>query len=134
MWLHMVAHNARVVMDQRRRIHPETRARARELRRNQTPMERRLWRHLRRRQLGGLRFRRQHPIGRFIVDFYCAAHRLVVEVDGESHDYRVAYDEERTAWLEVRGYRVLRFSNRNVRDDLEGVVEHIRAFVEEGWE
>ena len=88
-------------------------------------MERRLWKHLRYRRLNGLRFRRQHPIGRFIVDFYCPAHRLVIELDGASHDEQGEYDESRTVWLEAHGYEVLRFANDDVRDALDRVLEAI---------
>jgi len=114
-----------VKMDKGIRIHPKVRARARELRRNQTPMERRLWQHLRYRRLGGLRFRRQHPIGRFIVDFCCPAHRLVVELDGASHDEQAERDQSRTIWLEEHGYKVLRFPNRDVQDQLDRVLYRI---------
>ncbi len=99
--------------------------RARELRRKQTPAEKEMWGHLRNRQLFGFRFRRQHPIGSFIVDFYCAACRLVVEIDGDSHAEQVEYDSERTAWLSEQGYRVIRFTNRDVIHRLEGVLEVI---------
>ena len=64
------------------RASPPVQQRARELRREQSPIERKLWAQLRRKQLHGLKFRRQHPIGRFIVDFYCPAHKLIVEIDG----------------------------------------------------
>ena len=93
-----------------------------------TYTEVRLWLYLRRRQLEGWKFRRQHPIGDYVVDFYCAAARLVVELDGDSHDGEVKfnYDERRQAWLESQGYRVLRFSAENPRDDyLAGVWETI---------
>jgi len=99
--------------------------RARELRRQMTPAERLLWRHLCRKQLGGLRFRRQHPTDRFIVDFYCAEHRLVVEIDGDVHAAQTEYDEARTEWLEARGYRVIRFTNQEVRHQLPAVLEAI---------
>ncbi len=97
--------------------------RARKLRREQTPAEAKLWACLRDRQLAGLKFRRQHPIGRYVVDFYCAARRLAVEIDGDSHAHQLAYDRERTAWLNQRGVRVIRFTNRDVLEHLEGVVE-----------
>jgi very-short-patch-repair endonuclease len=99
--------------------------RARELRREQTPAERRLWARLRRKQLYGLRFRRQHPIGSFIVDFCCVAHKLVVEIDGHSHGAQVEYDETRTAWLEERGYKVVRFTNDQVHRHLDAVLAEI---------
>jgi very-short-patch-repair endonuclease len=107
------------------RVHPVIRDRARELRRTQTPAEKRLWANLRDRQLGGFKFRRQYPIGRFVVDFYCASRRLVIEVDGDSHAEQVAYDSARSEWLGGRGYRVVRFSNREVDRELDAVLEAI---------
>ena len=99
--------------------------RARGLRREQTPAEAKLWACLRNRQVGGFKFRRQHPIGPYVVDLYCAACRLVVEIDGESHAYTEAYDRRRTAWLTEQGYEVMRFTNREVLAHVEGVVEVI---------
>ncbi|MDE2164158.1 MAG: DUF559 domain-containing protein, partial [Alphaproteobacteria bacterium] len=86
---------------------------ASELRRSATNAEHRLWSLLRNRQLGGLRFRRQQPIGPYVVDFYCSAAKLIVELDGDQHgeDRHVRYDADRTRWLTAHGYRVLRFSN-----------------------
>jgi very-short-patch-repair endonuclease len=89
------------------------RDRAKELRRGMSSPERQLWAMLRRNQRG-LHFRRQHPVGPFILDFYCAASRLCVEVDGPVHDGREVEDERRTAWLEKEGIRVLRFSIADV--------------------
>lgn len=108
-----------------RRIAPSIQIRARELRQPQTPAEQKLWAVLRRKNLNGLKFRRQHPIGRFIVDFYCAEVKLVIEVDGESHDHQVEYDALRTAWLEENGCRVIRFLNTDVLSRLEDVVVEI---------
>ncbi len=98
----------------------EIRARARELRQPQTPAEARLWACLRDRRLAGAKFRRQHPLGRLIVDFYCPAAHLVVEVDGESHLDQVDGDATRTTWLEAAGHRVVRVTNQEVRESLEG--------------
>ncbi|MBV8889831.1 MAG: endonuclease domain-containing protein [Alphaproteobacteria bacterium] len=93
--------------------------RARRLRQNPTKAEIRLWSRLRRTQLGGSRFRRQQPIGPYIVDFFCPAAKLIVEVDGGHH----ADDgPERTRWLESRGYRVIRFWNNEVLENTEGVI------------
>ncbi len=100
---------------------------ARILRRDATPAERRLWRYLRFRQLDGHRFRRQAPIGRFIVDFVWFLRRLVIEVDGGQHADRPQEDAKRTCWLEGEGFRVLRFWNNDVLHNTEGVVESIRA-------
>ena len=93
-----------------------------------TPAEQRLWRRLRRRQLNGAHFRRQQPIGPFIVDFCCIQARLVIEVDGHTHAAQREYDAERTRWLSgQRGYRVLRFTNADVEYNLDAVVESILA-------
>jgi len=107
------------------RIYPPILANARELRQPQTPIESKLWAYLRNKQLGGFKFRRQHPIDRFIVDFYCAACRLVIEIDGDSHAEQVEYDLARTAWLNEQGYRVIRFNNRDVQHHIEAVLEAI---------
>ncbi len=83
-----------------------------------------LWHQLRAHRLGGLGFRRQVPMGNYIADFAAHSCKLVVEVDGESHDFqsRIEHDSRRDAWFASRGYRVLRFSNRDVMQHLEGVV------------
>jgi len=100
-------------------------ARARQLRREQTPAEALLWEHLRNRRLKGLKFRRQHPVGRFVADFYCAQHRLIVELDGAVHRMQGEYDALRTEELERDGYRVIRFTDNQVERDLEWVLERI---------
>jgi len=109
-------------------VHPVILTRARELRQPLTPAELAVWARVRRRQLG-LHFRRQHPIWRFIVDFYCAAARLIVEVDGEIHAEpdQIEYDAAREEWLVRRGYRVIRFTNREVERQLDTVLEAIAA-------
>ena len=107
-------------------VYPPILERSRELRRPQTPAERKLWNALRNSRLAGYKFRRQQPVDRFIVDFYCAASRLIVEVDGGSHAAQEEYDAARTAWLEAHGYRVIRFTNLEVHQQLEGVVTSIR--------
>ena len=89
------------------------RERARDLRNRMTGPERVLWLLLRRNQLG-LHFRRQHPVGPYILDFYCAAQKLAVEIDGPAHDDRADYDRRRTAWLEGQGLRVIRFSTSDI--------------------
>ena len=102
--------------------------RAQHLRRNLTPAEARLWIALRRRWLE-VKFRRQHPIGPYILDFYCPEQRLAVEVDGGVHDSeeQAAHDRRRLAWLAVQGIRVIRCTNEEVRDHLEGVLAWIAA-------
>ncbi|MBT3605014.1 MAG: endonuclease domain-containing protein [Candidatus Latescibacteria bacterium] len=107
------------------------RQRARELRKNLTPSEKVLWQSLRGRKCNGWKFRRQHPIGRFIVDFYCAEIRLIVEVDGGVHLERELYDAERTELLEKQGYRVIRFSNEEVFQNLDRVLMRIASSIED---
>ena len=104
---------------------PKMIQRARELRQRQTPAEARLWQALRSRQANGLKFRRQHPIGPYIADFYCAQVQLVIEIDGDSHAEQVEYDQARTAWLESQGYRVLRYTNSEVQENITAVLENI---------
>src|SRR5580704_1023810 len=103
---------------------------ARRLRRDATDAERRLWSVLRDRRLSGYRFRRQFPIGRFIVDFACTKHRLIVEADGSQHADSES-DRERTAWLEEQGWRVLRFWNNDILTNTEGVVETVLKELQE---
>jgi len=104
---------------------------ARRLRTYPTEAEKRLWTVLRRQQVEGYRFRRQAPIGRYIVDFVCLRRRLVVEVDGGQHATRGQADAARTAWLESQGFRVLRFWNNDVLGNTNGVVEAIRQALRE---
>lgn len=85
-----------------------------------TEAEKRLWSILRNRQLAGLKFRRQHPIGRYVADFACFEHRLIVEADGGQHNESTA-DEKRTAALNMAGWKVLRFWNNDILENLEGV-------------
>ena len=99
--------------------------RARQLRNNMTEAERRLWQRLKRRQLHGVKFRRQQAIGPYIVDFVCLECALVVEVDGAQHAEQEQYDGERTRWLEGRGYRVLRFWNNEVLSETDAVVQRV---------
>src|SRR5205085_7142473 len=98
--------------------------RARELRRNATDAEQRLWNALRSRQLQGYKFRRQHPIGGFVADFACTKHRLIIEADGGQHAENPG-DARRTAILEAQGWRVLRFWNHEILGNTEGVVETV---------
>jgi very-short-patch-repair endonuclease len=106
---------------------PDIVAAARRLRQNLTPAEERLWQAIKNSQLNGLRFRCQHPVGSFILDFYCPQCRLVVEVDGEIHNHQVEYDTARTMQLNQFGYRVVRFSNQDVMTNLDGVLRQILA-------
>jgi len=104
---------------------PEVRQHARTLRKALTPAESKLWAYLRKRQAGGVKFRRQHPIGPYITDFCSLSHRLVIEVDGSGHLNWTEYDARRTAYLEQRGYRVIRFWNHQVLNDIEEVMREI---------
>ena len=105
---------------------------ARQKRKEPTEAEERLWGHLRNHQLSGYKFRRQHAIERFIVDFYCAEAELVVEVDGAIHEYRPEEDKIRAAFIEGHHLRILRFPNEDVLNHLDYVVEVIsRALVDQ---
>ena len=96
--------------------------RSRELRSNSTDAERKLWYYLRNRQLSGVRFNRQVPIGPYICDFVARTPRLVIELDGGQHTLSTEFDARRTTYLERRGYRVLRFWNNDVLENLDGVI------------
>ena len=95
---------------------------ARELRKRLTDAEQRLWTRLRQKQLDGFRFRRQQPIGPYIVDFFCPEVSLILEIDGGQHASTEVRDASRTDWLEARGYRVMRFWNNDVLGNTEGVL------------
>jgi very-short-patch-repair endonuclease len=118
-------------MEPRHRIHPAIRQFARELRQPQTPAETTLWRYLRNRNLE-YKFRRQHPIEFFIIDFYCAEAKLLIEIDGDSHFQKaqMEYDQARTGYLETLGYKVIRFTNDDVRYNINTVVTRIIEQVE----
>jgi very-short-patch-repair endonuclease len=105
-------------------ISTQTRNRAKELRQRMTRAETLVWRYLKAGRLNGLSFRRQTPMGEYIVDFVCHTARIVVEVDGETHDFaaRIHHDRRRDAWFASRGYVVLRFTNDDVMRGLEGVL------------
>jgi very-short-patch-repair endonuclease len=110
------------------------RTRAKQLRRTMTRAETLLWRHLKADRLAGLGFRRQTPLGNYIADFVSHTCKLVVEIDGESHDFeeRIRHDEVRDQWFASRGYHVLRFTNDDVMKNLEGVVIAIGLAAEQG--
>jgi very-short-patch-repair endonuclease len=99
--------------------------RAKTLRREATSAEKILWNALRGKQMAGLKFRRQQPVGNFIVDFFCASERLVIELDGASHEEKSEKDGARQRFLEEQGLRVLRFLNEDVEKNLDGVLETI---------
>ena len=100
---------------------------ARQLRRNQTHVEQRLWQALRARNFAGAKFRRQLAIGRHVVDFACPSHRLIVELDGGQHAAQMTRDEMRSRALAAHGYRVIRFWNNDVNDNLAGVLDTIES-------
>lgn len=110
---------------------PEIIKRAAELRKNTTPAEQALWEKLRKGQLYGLHFRRQHPIGKFIVDFYCPKLFLIIELDGEIHDKPIVdeRDKGREHELKQMGLKVLRFKNEEVLNSIDDVLQKIEALV-----
>jgi very-short-patch-repair endonuclease len=105
----------------------------RHLRNNLTPAEITLWGYLKNGQVGGYKFRRQHGLGQYVMDFYCPELKLCVELDGEVHDSEQAFnhDEERTAFLQENGISVLRFENYIVREDIQTIINAILLFAEE---
>ena len=111
--------------DRRHRLRPDRLSRARELRHQDVPAGRILWQRLRNRQLDGLKFRRQVSVGPFFADFLCAELKLIIELDGASHDVRIVRDVTRTQWLETSGYRVVRFRNADVFEHTDAVLEEI---------
>lgn len=104
------------------RIKPKIKENARSLRREMTDAEQLLWRYLRMKQLHGGRFRRQHPCGHYILDFACLEIKLAIELDGGQHSERTNEDAQRTAWLELQGWKVLRFWNNEVLEEIEAVL------------
>ncbi|WP_297515544.1 endonuclease domain-containing protein [uncultured Caulobacter sp.] len=112
---------------------PETVTLARSLRRQMSPPEARLWNALRRGGLEGLKFRRQHPFGRCVLDFYCPALRLAVEVDGACHtlDREPERDAARDRWLNIQGVRTLRIPAHEVMDSVDSALGAIRTFIAE---
>jgi very-short-patch-repair endonuclease len=111
--------------DKPRPMHPMMRDNARGLRQRATPPEQLLWSVLRGRRLGGLKFRRQESVGPYIVDFCCRERKLIVELDGMSHDDQGGQDSIRDGWLRSQGFRILRITNWDVNEDLESVVRGI---------
>ncbi|HEX5238729.1 MAG TPA: endonuclease domain-containing protein [Sphingomicrobium sp.] len=102
----------------------QTKKRARALRATMSLPERVLWRELRRKQTG-LRFRKQHPAGPYVLDFYCHEANLCIQIDGQSHDFSAARDEQRDRWLAAQGVRTVRIAASDVLHNLEGVIQHI---------
>jgi very-short-patch-repair endonuclease len=118
------------------RLHnlPQLKERRRQLRSSLTPAEALLWKNLQRSQVGGRKFRRQHSVGPYVVDFYCPGCRLAVELDGQGHfdSTRSEYDVKRMGFLEREGIRVLRFENRQVFESLEEVLNAIQVHLNGG--
>ena len=104
-----------------------TKDRAKALRRAMSLPEVLLWRALRAGAVEGLHFRKQHPIGPYVLDFYCHEANLCVEIDGQSHDFTADHDERRDRWLAQRGVRTLRISAKDVLENLEGVLQYIAS-------
>jgi very-short-patch-repair endonuclease len=104
----------------------------RELRQQGTPAERVLWSKLRNKQLNGVKFRRQQPLGHYIVDFVSFDKKLIIEIDGGQHNEEeiLSQDEVRTAWLKSQGFRVIRFWNNEVLENLEGVLLNIQMAID----
>lgn len=113
--------------DKLHRIYPPILQYSRDMRHPLTPSETKIWKGVRNHQLGP-KIRRQHPIDRFIADFYCPRAKLIIEIDGDSHGDpdQAVYDLERTSWLQAGGYTVIRFSNDQVETDLETVLDILR--------
>lgn len=104
------------------RLPEQTKQNARRLRNSMTDAEQKLWQQLRQRQIHGLKFRRQHPCGKFILDFACLEIKLAIEVDGGQHTEAALYDEQRSQWLKQQGWVVLRFWNNQVLGELDEVM------------
>ena len=104
------------------RVTKEKLQRAKELRREMTPAETKLWQHLRAHRMGDVHFRNQHAIGNYIVDFCAPRKKLIIELDGSQHLEQGEYDKERSAFLKLKGYRVLRFWNNDVMKDIDSVL------------
>ncbi len=105
---------------------------ARKLRKNQTPQEQILWNILRNRQVLGYKFRRQYPIGNYVVDFVCKENKLIIEIDGGQHNTPegILSDENRTKYLQSVGYKILRFWNNEIDNNIEGVYQKIIEHIE----
>src|SRR5215207_9364824 len=114
-----------------KRANPKSYERARKLRKELTPAERKLWAYLRGDKLNGVNFRRQHAVGNYIVDFVSIKKKLVIELDGSQHVEQAQYDMERTRYLESQGYNVVRFWNKQVEHEIDGVMRVIAFALDE---
>ena len=104
---------------------------ARNLRKNSTPQEQKLWNLLRNRQLKNLKFKRQYPIGEYIVDFVCKEKKIIIELDGSQHNFEenIKNDNERTEYLENLGFKVIRFWNNEIEDNIDGVILELYKYL-----
>ena len=109
-----------------KKVSPDHTSLAKNLRRNSTDTERLLWKHLRSKQIEGLKFRRQEPIGKYIVDFVCFEKKIIVEADGGQHASELVKDSLRSDWLKNEGFKILQFWNNDILQNTEGVLETIR--------
>ncbi len=114
-----------------KRATPKGYENARKLRKELTPAERKLWAYLRGDKLNGINFRRQHAIGNYIADFCSPKAKLIIELDGSQHLEQEEYDKERTKYLELQGYKVIRFWNNQVTSDINGVILAVTFAIEE---
>src|SRR4026209_96197 len=114
-----------------KRTTPKVFGRAKQLHRNMTEAEIKLWRHLRAHRMGDVHFRNQHATGKYVVDFCAPRRKLIIELDGSQHLDQKEYDEKRTRYLEVRGYKVLRFWNRDVMNHIDEVLNVIWNVLQE---
>ena len=112
-----------------KRAKPKAYERARALRKELTPAERKFWYVLRGNKLNGVSFRRQHAIGNYIVDFVSIKKKLIIELDGSQHLEQTEYDEERTKYLESQGYKVIRFWNNQIEREMDGVIRVIELML-----
>lgn len=117
-----------------KRTTPKIFGRAKALHRTMSPAEAKLWKHLRAHRMGGVHFRNQHAIGTYIVDFCAPRKKLIIELDGSQHLGQEEYDKERTAFLESKGYRVLRFWNSAVMNKTDAVLQVIWSVLRETTE
>ncbi len=116
------------------RLNSSSKTFSRQLRREMTDAEQFLWRHLRMRQIRGIKFRRQHPVGKYILDFACLEKRIAVELDGSQHIENTEKDDVRTEWLAAQGWRVLRFWNNEIFLNVDGVLACIDAALQANLE
>jgi len=114
-----------------KRTTPKIFAHAKDSHRNMAPAEEKLWQHLRAHRMGAVHFRNQHAIGQYIADFCAPRKKLIIELDGSQHLDQAEYDEERTKYLELRGYKVLRFWNNDVMNNIEDVLKVIWSVLNE---